>query len=148
MWSNRVWDEMERLFGPTGFAHRPQATSPVAFPALNLWQDDESLFVEAELPGLKQDQIEITVAEGDQLTIAGERHATSPEGCIWHRQECGYGRFSRTVTLPVVVDSEKVEARFESGVLSLTLPKSEMAKPKRIPVKQGEGSKVLVDSAS
>jgi HSP20 family protein len=125
---------MDRLFGPA-LSARPNAAAPAPFPALNLWEDDDHLYVEAELPGMTQDQIEITVAEGDQLTIAGERQAAASEGCIWHRQESGYGRFTRTVTLPVVVDANNVEAVCACGVLTITLPKSEMAKPKRIAVK-------------
>jgi len=145
MWTNRIWDEMDRLLGTA--KTEPTVASATAFPALNLWEDDEHLYLEAELPGLTQDRIEITVAEGDQLTIAGERQTPAPQGCIWHRQECGYGRFSRTVTLPVVVDADKVEANFDSGVLSLTLPKSEMAKPKRIAVKASESSQTAVATA-
>lgn len=146
MWTNRIWDEMDRLFGPVAAPER--RTAVPAFPALNLWEDDDNLYVEAELPGLKQDQIEVTVAEGDQLTVAGERAAPAPKGCIWHRQECGYGRFSRTVTLPVVVDADRVEAHFESGVLTLTLPKSEMARPKRIPVQSTSSPRVTVEATS
>lgn len=145
MWTNRIWDEMDRLFGPVA---APDRTAAPAFPALNVWEDDDNLYVEAELPGLKQDQIEITVAEGDQLTVAGERTAPAPNGCIWHRQECGYGRFSRTVTLPAVADADQVEARFEAGVLTLTLPKSEMAKPRRIPVKAAGSPRVTVEATS
>lgn len=143
MWNNRIWDEMDRLFGRTAVADRPDNASPTG-PALNLWEDDENLYLEAELPGLTQDRIDITVSEGDQLTVAGERQSSAPQGCIWHHQECGYGRFSRTITLPVVVNADKVEARFESGVLSVTLPKSEMAKPKRIAVKASESPRVTV----
>jgi HSP20 family protein len=137
MWSNRIWDEMNRLFGAP---ERTPAAAPPDFPALNLWEDDDFFFVEAELPGLTLEQIEVTVAEGDQLTVAGERTPPAPEGCIWHRQECGYGRFARTVTLPAVVDADRVEARYEGGVLTLTLPKSELAKPKRVPVKKADES--------
>ena len=147
MWNNRIWDAMDRVFGsPVALADRTDGT-PTTYPALNLWEDDENLFLEAELPGLSQERIEITVAEGDQLTIAGERQTSAPQGCIWHRQECGYGRFSRTVTLPVVVDADKVEAHYESGVLSVTLPKSEMAKPKRIAVKAAESARVTVSAS-
>lgn len=143
MWNNRIWDEVDRFFGRTGTADRPENASR-AFPALNLWEDDENLYLEAELPGLNQDRIDVTVSEGDQLTVAGERQVSAPQGCIWHHQECGYGRFSRTITLPFVVDADKVEARFESGVLSVTLPKSEMAKPKRIQVRASESPRVTV----
>lgn len=143
MWTNRLWDQMDRLLGPIAANALPSTAVPSVYPALNLWEDDDNLFVEAELPGMSQDQIEITVAEGDQLTIAGERRPPTGEGSVWHRQESGYGRFSRTVTLPVVVDAGRVEAKIDSGVLTLILPKSEMAKPKRIPVTRVDSNKAL-----
>jgi HSP20 family protein len=148
MWTNRVLEEMDRLFGPISAGLRSSWSTPNAFPAFNLWEDDDNLHVEAELPGLKQDQIEITVAEGDQLTVAGERQAPTAQGGVWHLQEGGYGRFSRTVTLPAVVDSDKVQAQYESGVLTLTLPKSEKAKPKRISVKSGDAGKTVPAATS
>lgn len=140
MWQNRIWDEMDRLLGV-----RPASGVSAPFPAINLWEDDENLYAEAELPGMTQDKIEVTVAEGDQLTIAGERQPAAIQGSICHRQESGYGRFSRTVTIPVVVDADKVEANYADGVLSLTLPKSEMAKPKRITVKAVESQAVAAN---
>jgi HSP20 family protein len=146
MWTNRILDEMDRLFGPT-LSARPNAAAPAPYPALNLREDNDNLYVEAELPGMTQDQIEITVAEGDQLTVAGQREAAASEGCIWHRQESGYGRFTRTVTLPVVVDATKVEAVCESGVLTLTLPKSETAKPRRIAVKSLDSPQSLAHAS-
>jgi HSP20 family protein len=77
----------------------------------------------------------VTVTQGDQLTISGERKPDTADGCVWHRQECGHGRFSRTVTLPAIVDVDMIEASYDAGVLTLTLPKSEKAKPRRIAVK-------------
>lgn len=127
---NRIFNDMDRLFGPVG-GFTP-AVAP--FPPLNVWEDDGHLYAEAELPGMKLDDIQVTLTEGDQLTISGERRWANPDA-QWHRQECGYGRFTRTVTLPFPVDADKVDARYEAGVLTLTLPKAESAKPKRITVK-------------
>jgi HSP20 family protein len=133
MWTNRIFEQMDRLFGPIGF-DAPQSFPGVpTFPALNVWEDDDNLYVEAELPGLKPEDIEASVIEGDQLTIAGERKPAD-EGRLL-RQECWYGRFSRTITLPADVNADEVEAAYENGVLTLTLPKMEEAKPKRISVK-------------
>jgi HSP20 family protein len=132
---NSIWDDMDRLLGSTMGLGLRQSTASVPFPPINLFEDEESLFVEAELPGMSQDQIEITVAEGDQLTIAGQRQPAAGAGSVWHRQESGSGRFGRTVTLPVVVDSAKVEASCQDGVLTITLPKSIITKPRRVPVK-------------
>jgi HSP20 family protein len=137
---------MDRLLGPA-LSGRTTAAAPTPFPAINLWEDDDCLYLEAEIPGMKQDQIEITIAEGDQLTIAGQRQSAATEGCIWHRQENGYGRFSRTVTLPVVVDANKIDATSEYGVLTVTMPKSEFAKPRRIAVKPSDVAKSLANAS-
>jgi HSP20 family protein len=133
MLANRIFDEMNRLFDAVGYDPTPARV--VAYPPMNLWEDDDHFYAEAEMPGLKLDEIQITVTEGDQLTIAGERKPDTTEGQVWHRQECGYGRFARTITLPAVVDVDRIEATYEAGVLTLTLPKSEKAKPRRIAVK-------------
>ena len=133
MLANRIFDEMNRLFDAVGFDPAPART--VVYPPMNLWEDDDNYYAEAEMPGLRLDEIEITVTEGDQLTIAAERKPDASDKCVWHRQECGYGRFARTVTLPAVADVDKIEATYEAGVLTLTLPKSEKAKPRRVAVK-------------
>jgi len=133
MLTNRMFDEMNRLFDA---AVADTFTAPaVAYPPMNLWEDDDQFYAEAEMPGLKRDDIQITVTQGDQLTISGERKPDTADGCVWHRQECGHGRFSRTVTLPAIVDVDMIEASYDAGVLTLTLPKSEKAKPRRIAVK-------------
>ena len=132
------WDHLQkrinRLFEPWngGVSWMNLAAT---FPAVNIWAEGENVFAEAELPGLKREQIEIYVTEGDQLTIQGERSPINVEGGLWHRQERGFGKFSRTLTLPFPVDADKVEARFDSGVLSLVMPKSPEAKPRKIEVK-------------
>jgi len=130
MFANRLLEHMDRLFGPVGF------DVPVpAYPPLNVWEDAEHYYVESEIPGMKLDDIQVSVAEGNQLTIAGKRTLSGPENATWLRQECGAGGFVRVVTLPAAVDPDKVEARYESGVLTLTLPKSDAGKPRRIAVK-------------
>lgn len=138
MWTNRIFEHMDRLFGPIGLDTPAPAGRPAAYPPLNVWEDDDNLYVEAELPGLSADAIDVAVAEGDQLTIAGERKPCRPDAGVRVRQECGYGRFTRTVTLPTMVDPDSVEARYEAGVLTLTLPKSAAARPKRIEVRPAE----------
>lgn len=135
MWTNRIFDEMDRVFGPVGFDTAP---APAAYPLLNVWEDDDQFLVEAEMPGLKLEDIDITVTERDRLTIAGERKPDADDGRVWHSQECGYGRFSRTVRLPAMVEPDRVDARYEAGILRLSVPKHEAAKPRRIRVKPAE----------
>jgi HSP20 family protein len=135
---NPVWnqlqvfkDEMNRLFDGSVNSN----WGSTEFPAFNVWEEGEELFVEAELPGLDLKDLEIYVTGGNTLTIQGERKQVENEKGIWHRQERVYGRFVRSLTLPFSVDSEKVDARFENGVLKLTLSRHESAKPRKIAVK-------------
>jgi HSP20 family protein len=105
------------------------------FPALNVWEDAEDCYVEAELPGVELKDLEIFVQGGNQLTVKGERKPVSPDRGVWHRQERAFGPFSRTLTLPFPVDADKVEARLDNGVLLVKLAKHESAKPRKIAVK-------------
>lgn len=131
---NRLRNEMDRLFGRyTGDSGGP-LPGAATYPLLNLWEDDDQLYVEAELPGFEMDDLEIYVVGGNQLSIAGERQPPEMEGGAWHRQERGFGKFRRTLELPADVDSDKVSANFKYGVLTLTMPKSEEVKPRRIQV--------------
>jgi HSP20 family protein len=106
-----------------------------ATPALNVWEDETAFYVESDLPDVAADKLEITVKEGNQLALSGERKPSEPANAVWHRQERFAGTFSRQLTLPAPVDADKVEARFEHGVLKLTLPKSEAARPRKISVR-------------
>jgi HSP20 family protein len=104
------------------------------FPTLNIWEDDTKLHVEAELPGLKLDDLELYV-DGTELTIKGQRQKSLEEGATFHRRERGVGPFTRVIQLPVEVDAEKVQATLRDGILTLTLPKAQAVLPRRIEVK-------------
>jgi HSP20 family protein len=106
-------------------------------PLANVWQDDNHVYVEMDLPGIQLDKLDITVKEGNVLTVQGEREPTNSDGAVWHRQERLVGPFTRVLTLPVLVDPDKVEASLEQGVLRLKLSKSEAAKPRKITVRAG-----------
>jgi HSP20 family protein len=106
---------------------------PGLFPALNAWADDDNLYVEAEIPGLGLDDVEITVL-GEDLTLSGERQDVLEDGTSHHRRERGIGPFSRTLRLPYTVDADEVEAQLKDGVLTITLPKAETLRPRRITV--------------
>ena len=106
-----------------------------AFPALNVWEDAEHIYAEAEMPGVKLSDVEVSVV-GTELSIKGTRGGkTEEKGRTFHRQERWTGEFSRFFTLPTSVNPEKVEAVMKDGVLTITLPKAETAKPRRIEVK-------------
>ncbi len=131
----RLQNEMDRLFRRFGETAAAWPGLAASYPALNIWEDDNHVYAEAELPGMTHDQLQIYVTAGNRLTVQGERQPDEHLKGVWHRRERGVGAFSRTVELPVPVDADKVEARFEHGVLRVTLPKSEQAKPRRITVK-------------
>lgn len=105
-----------------------------SFPAVNVWESEDKLYAEAEVPGLKLDDLEILI-KGDELTIKGERRSGEQEGVTYHRRERGTGPFCSVIRLPVDVEVEGVEASLENGVLMMELPKSAQARPRKIEVK-------------
>jgi len=129
---NRLRDEMDRLFGRWTGRRFPLA--PTTYPMMNVWEDDENLFVEAELPGMELGDLEI-YAQADHLAVKGERKEPAYDKITWHRRERGYGKFARVLELPVPVDENQVQAAFKGGVLTVTLPKRPEAKPRRIEVR-------------
>jgi HSP20 family protein len=103
-------------------------------PAVDIYQADDNLIVRAELPGLKREDIDISLHEG-ALFISGERHESKKEESDKsHRTERVSGSFQRTISLPCKVDAGKIKATYTDGVLTTTLPKAEEAKPRQIPV--------------
>ena len=118
-------DELDRLFG---------SQSEVWAPALDVREDKDSYSVRTELPGLKREDIDVSLQDG-ALVISGERKIeTVSEGTEVHRQERYYGKFQRVLALPEPVAADKVKAEYKDGVLTVTLPKTEEAKPKKIDV--------------
>ncbi len=104
-------------------------------PAVDIRESDEALTINAELPGLDKNDVHITL-ENNVLTLAGERKFESEEKDeSYHRIERAYGSFSRSFTLPANVKTDKVEAVFKDGVLSVVLPKVEEAKPRKIEIR-------------
>lgn len=105
------------------------------YPAVNIWSNDNEVILQAEVPGLNANDINLTVS-GDGVSIEGERQTEEEEteNLGFHRRERGSGKFIRSFRLPYEVDSEKVEAKYENGILNVFMPKSEQAKPKKISV--------------
>jgi HSP20 family protein len=128
---SRLRQELERAFD--GLELPAFRALAVGYPALNTWEDDASAYVEAELPGVAMDQVEVSVT-GNELTIRGERKADEPPGAQWHRKERPAGMFARTTELPWEIDAARVEARSQDGVLTVKLPKAESAKPRKVKV--------------
>jgi HSP20 family protein len=125
--------EMLRLFDSV--ANESSASASGVFPPLNVTQDEDSVFVRAEIPGINADQLAISVLR-NRLSIAGKREIQLEQGKVaYHRRERPEGSFNRTLTLPVEIDAERVEARYTDGILTLILPKAEAAKPRQISVR-------------
>jgi HSP20 family protein len=121
--------EMNRLF--SGF------TQPFSheFPAINVWLSKDDAIVSAELPGIDPGEIDISVV-ADTVTLRGSREKDQlKEGESYHRQERSYGNFTRTLQVPFQVDAGRVEAKYDKGILRITLPRSEAAKPKKVTVR-------------
>ena len=105
------------------------------YPAVDIFDNDNEIVLKAELPGLKKEEIDIHV-EDNLLTLRGERkreEEVKDKG--YYRSERAYGTFSRSFTLPATVDVKKINASYKDGVLAVTLPKAEEAKPRQIEVK-------------
>jgi len=105
-------------------------------PPLDVQESKDNYTIRVEVPGLKREDIEVSL-ENDELTITGERK-TEPavEGTEVHRQERSYGKFSRVLTLPTAVAADQVKAQYKDGILTVTLAKTEAAKPKQIVVSE------------
>jgi HSP20 family protein len=103
-------------------------------PALDVYEDKDNLLVRAELPGMRKEDIDISLHE-NVVTISGERkNEKSHEGANVSRQERFFGRFTRSISLPKSVDHSRVKAGYKDGLLTVTLPKVEEAKPRQIKI--------------
>lgn len=130
----RMRRDMDRLFGQVaGRAYWPPHAG--VFPLVNVAEDKENFFVRAELPGMESQDINIS-ATGKNLTISGERKiASEGENVKYHRREREGGQFNRVIALPSDIQTDKIEAGYSNGILSVTIPKAEAAVPKQITVK-------------
>ncbi|MGD8523871.1 MAG: Hsp20/alpha crystallin family protein [Desulfobacterales bacterium] len=127
---HRMRQQLEEMFDETPY----QRVSAGVFPLVNLAEDKDKYYVRAELPGVKGDELNIQVT-GNNLAISGERKiAAEEESARYHRREREAGTFSRMIGLPGEIDSDKVEASLENGILTVVISKAEIAKPKQITV--------------
>jgi HSP20 family protein len=130
----KTLEEMDRMFGrrggPLGLRSVPRGT----FPAMNIYDHGESIALTAEIPGVKADDLDLTVLN-DTLTLQGERKVDAADGDRYYRKERMDGSFNRTITLPDQVDPESVKAEYRNGVLKVTMNKAEEAKAKKIAIK-------------
>lgn len=126
---HEVDDLLTRFFGERPATRRRS-------PPLNVWQDENAVYLEAELPGVSDDDVELTV-EDDEVTIRGTRPPLEPApDTVFLRRERICGEFGRGVRLPVPVDASKVEASLVDGVLKVTLPRAQTPTRQRILIKE------------
>jgi len=127
----RMRREMDRLTHGTAARSGLSGFHAGVFPTINLTEDKDNYYIRAELPGLAAGDLDIQTA-GNNITISGERKITAEEGVKYHRKEREGGKFSRVINLPEIVNMEKVSATLVNGMLTLTIPKAEAAKPRQI----------------
>jgi HSP20 family protein len=133
---SRIRNEIDRLF-ENPFSLMAPGTSFFEgwTPALDVYEDKDKITVKTELPGMKKEEIDVSL-DGNTLTISGERKSEEEKkDRETYRSERYFGRFQRSITLPTPVETTKIEANYREGILTVSLPKSEEAKPKQIPVK-------------
>jgi HSP20 family protein len=137
-----IQDEMNQLFGramgqPSG-RQGSEASTRMWAPALDISERKDAYLVTVEVPGVKAEDLEITLEDG-LLTIQGERQLTADSSGQqqFHRVERRYGAFRRSITLPSRVQANEIEASFENGLLQVVVPKAEEAKPKKIEIRPG-----------
>jgi HSP20 family protein len=132
-----IQGELDRLFGRNVGGIEPLRPSATGswMPSMDVFETQEKIVATLELPGIDPEGVEVAV-EDSTLTVSGSRgFSDEVKEDDYHRIERRYGAFSRSITLPQAADTEKVEARFDRGVLTIEVPKVEKAKPKKIQVK-------------
>ena len=124
---NTLQEEMNRLFNNYGVRYSK-------FPAVNIYSTNDEVVITAEIPGLNKEDLNISVHDNN-ITIEGERkELEEKEGTTLHRKERGLGKFTRSFRLPYEVDSKKTAAKYHDGILTVTLPRLEATKPRKIAV--------------
>lgn len=131
---DRLRRQMSELYGAVSGDAIPMPSAGV-FPLTNVTEDSNNYYLRAELPGIQSDELYIQVTS-DGISISGERKIPEEEnGVRYHRREREAGKFARSINLPGDIDVNGVEASLENGILTITIPKAEVAKPRQITVK-------------
>ena len=110
---------------------------PAFLPPLNVWEEGDTLKVDVEIPGVKLEDVEVSFNKGE-LTIKGEKKVVIQDSATLHRRERLAGTFTRTMTVPWEIKADQVSAELKDGILTVTLPKAEAAKPRKVAVKYHE----------
>jgi len=135
-WNVDVWREMERLRRDMDglFSNYGRTAASATYPLINVYDDKDNMVVTAELPGAAKEKVSITFSDG-VLTIAGRQEVpSSVKNMSAVRRERTEGDFEKTITIPTKINQNGINASFSNGILTITLPKAEEAKPKTITI--------------
>jgi HSP20 family protein len=126
--------EMDRLFENYVGSTPGDLLRGRHFPAIDVWEDGESLFVQAEIPGVAMDHIEV-YARGSELTLKGTRTSPCIQGTSVFRREQQTGDFERIITLPIDIEPDRIEATLKEGLLTIRIPKPPLSQARKVPVR-------------
>lgn len=136
LWNIDLWREMDRMKREmdTMFSNFTRTTGVATYPLINAYENKDTITINAELPGLTKDKVSITYSDG-ALTLKGKlEQSETVKNMNPVRRERSTGDFEKTIRIPMKIDQEKIGASFSNGILTITLPKSEEAKPKSITI--------------
>jgi len=134
----RLNSMLDQVFGTWPLPEGGSALTSAWLPPVDVFEDNDSVKIVAEIPGVRADELNVSI-ENNVLTIRGEKRQQSEDKSERvHRYERSYGIFERSFVLPATVDPERIEANCENGVLTITVPKSERARPRQIEIKGGQ----------
>jgi len=131
---DKTLEEMDRMLSGIGRPLEIRSVPRGTLPAINLYDQGEAMVMVAETPGLKAEDLDVTVLH-DTVTLKGHRDQQEAEGSRYYRRERGLGEFARTITLPDPINPEKVQADYADGVLTVRMGKAEEIKPKKVEIK-------------
>ena len=140
-------NEVNRLFSTAITGDREEMATGAWYPKVDVFENPETLVLEAELPGMNRDDFELSF-ENNVLTLKGERKfEKKSEGDNYHRVERAYGSFARSFTLPATVTPEGATAEFDNGILHISLPKREETKARKIEITGGTTGAKTIEAA-
>jgi HSP20 family protein len=131
---DKTLEEMDRMLSGIGRPLEIRSVPRGTFPAINLYDQGEAMVMVAETPGLKAEDLDLTVLH-DTVTLKGHRDQQEADGSRYYRRERGLGEFARTITLPDPINPEKVQAEYTDGVLTVRMGKAEETKPKKVEIR-------------
>jgi HSP20 family protein len=143
--ADALWDEMNQFRQQLGLAFAGAGDEiplrrrvALSYPAVRICENEEFITLEAELPGLKLEDLEITLSSPERLSLKGTHQLVEPEHATWTCHERPFGSFERLIDLPSSVNSEQIEAHLDAGVLTIRMGKNDEAKPVKIKVKSDQ----------